>query len=94
MSENTHPKPQKNVVLYTTRFCPYCMKAKRLLDHKGVTYTNIDAVKESALFKEIMNQTGWDTVPQIFIGDQFIGGCDDIHRLEEEGKLDQMLWEV
>lgn len=94
MSDHINTKTQKKVVLYTTRICPYCRKAIHLLERKGVTYTNIDVNVEKALFQQIKAQTGWDTVPQIFIGDQFVGGCDDIHLLDREGKLDAMIWEA
>lgn len=81
----------KKVTLYTTRYCPYCRKALKLLDHKGVNYTNIDVDTEPEIFVEIKKQTGWSTVPQIFIETEFIGGCDDMHLLDANGKLDQML---
>lgn len=81
----------KKVTLYTTKYCPYCRKALKLLDSKGVTYTNIDVEAEPATFEQIKKQTGWRTVPQIFIENEFIGGCDDMHLLEANGKLDQML---
>jgi len=81
----------KEVTLYTTATCPYCMRALRLLDKKGVAYTNVLVTKEKEAFEKIKQQTGWDTVPQIFIDGAFIGGCDDMLQLEREKKLDGML---
>lgn len=80
------------VVIYTTPTCPYCIRAKSLLDSKGVNYENIDLSKELPQVRtELTERTGSRTVPQIFINDQFVGGCDDIHALDREGKLDQLL---
>lgn len=81
----------KKVDLYTTPYCPYCRRALKLLDDKGVTYTNYDVSNNRPLFEAVMSQTGWDTVPQIFIDDQFIGGCDDLHALDRKGTLDGLL---
>ena len=81
----------KKVTLYTTIFCPYCRRAVKLLDSKGVDYLNINVNKEPALFEEVKKQTGWRTVPQIFIEEEFIGGCDDMYQLDSEGKLDALL---
>lgn len=82
---------EKKVVLYTTAYCPYCHRALKKLDEKKVKYQNIDANKNKEAFKQIMAETGWDTVPQIFIDGEFIGGCDDLHALDANGKLDEML---
>lgn len=80
------------MVIYTTPTCPYCIRAKSLLDSKGVNYENIDLSKELPQVRtELTELTGSRTVPQIFINDQFVGGCDDIHALDREGKLDQLL---
>jgi glutaredoxin 3 len=81
----------KEVTLYTTRFCPYCIRALRMLSKKGIPYKNIDVNKNQELFEEIKRQTGSDTVPQIFIGEEFIGGFDEMNKLDKEGKLDSML---
>lgn len=82
----------KKIVLYTTPYCPYCRRALKKLDEKGVTYENIDVSNDKATFNKIKTQTGWDTVPQIFIDDVFIGGCDDLHALDSAGKLDALLF--
>lgn len=81
----------KPVTIYTTRFCPYCHRAIKKLNEKQVEFTNVDVTNDRELFRKISLKTGWDTVPQIFIGEQFIGGCDDLHALDSEGKLDELL---
>lgn len=81
----------KPVKLYTTEWCPYCHRALKRLDDKGVEYMNINVSKNKDEFEAIKNQTGWDTVPQIFIGDKFIGGCDDLLVLDSKGELDELL---
>lgn len=80
-----------DVVLYTTRWCPFCVRALRLLDSKGVAYTNIDVGAEPARRAEMMARAGRHTVPQIWIGDTHVGGCDELYALERAGKLDPLL---
>lgn len=81
----------KKVVIYTTTVCPYCSRAKALLDRKSIQYEEIN-VQEDALRQEMMERSGGRrSVPQIFIGDVHIGGCDDLHELEHQNKLDSML---
>lgn len=81
-----------NVVLYTTMFCPFCSRAKRLLEAKGVSYTEIDVGMDSAKRKEMMARAdGRYTVPQIFIGDRHVGGSDELVALEQAGELDEWL---
>jgi len=79
------------IELYTTPFCPYCRRALKLLDNKGVNYTNHDVSINRPLFNAIMAQTGWDTVPQIFIDGKFVGGCDDLQALDIKGELNSLL---
>jgi glutaredoxin 3 len=81
----------KGVTLYTTRFCPYCIRARRLLDSKGVVYTDVAVDNDPQLRREMMVRSGRDTVPQIWIGEQHIGGCDDMYLLERQGRLDELL---
>lgn len=81
----------KKVVLYTKGYCPYCRKAVALLTEKGVDFTNYDVTNDDETFSVVKTQTGWDTVPQIFIDDEFIGGCDDLHLLDQKGELDKKL---
>jgi len=79
------------VTLYTTKFCPYCIRALRMLSKKGVPYKNIDVNKNQELYKKIKKETGSNTVPQIFIGEKFIGGYDEMNQLDKEEKLDSIL---
>ncbi|KFE35090.1 glutaredoxin 3 [Thioclava atlantica] len=82
----------KRVEIYTTRTCPFCIAAKRLLDQKGIAYEETDVGANPSLRAEMMQRAnGRRTVPQIFIGGEGVGGCDELHALEHAGKLDQML---
>ncbi|KAF1854008.1 hypothetical protein Lal_00005221 [Lupinus albus] len=81
-----------DVVIYTTPFCPYCMRAKSLLDRKGVTYEEIDLYAQPGRRSEMIERSeGRTTVPQIFIDGKPYGGSDDIHALDRAGKLDPLL---
>lgn len=84
---------QANVEIYTWTTCPFCTRAKALLDSKGVAYKEYDITgDEDARAKMAAERSnGRRTVPQIFINDQWIGGCDDMYMLDAEGKLDKML---
>ena len=80
------------VTLYTTMFCPYCHMAKRLLERKGVEFEEIDVSANPELRRAMTERAGGrHTVPQIFIGDVHVGGCDDLHALERSGRLDDLL---
>ncbi len=79
------------VVLYTTRFCPYCVRARQLLASKGVQYTEIGVDGRPELRREMTTRSGRHTVPQIWIGEQHIGGFDDLALLERQGRLDKLL---
>jgi glutaredoxin 3 len=80
------------VEIYTWRTCPFCIRAKDLLDSKGVDYTeySIDG-DEAARAKMAQRSNGRRSVPQIFIDDSHVGGCDDIHALDAKGQLDLLL---
>lgn len=80
-----------DVTIYTTMICPYCVQAKRLLTHKGIPYKEIDVTTNSALRLEMIQASGRRTVPQIFIGEQSIGGFDELYELDQSGELDDML---
>jgi glutaredoxin 3 len=85
-----HHMPQ--VEIYTTAWCPYCSRAKALLERKGITYEEKDAPHGSANRREAIERSGGrTTVPQIFIDGRPIGGSDDLHALERAGKLDPLL---
>jgi len=79
------------VTIFTTRSCPYCIAAKRLLDRKGVRYDEIAVDGNYALRAEMERRSGRYTVPQIWIGEHHVGGCDDLHALERAGRLDALL---
>lgn len=82
----------KTVEIYTTPICGYCMRAKRLLDQKGVAFTEFDVMGNPEQRAEMVQRSGGGrTVPQIFIDGTPIGGCDELHALERAGKLDSML---
>lgn len=78
--------------IYTSPLCGFCHAAKRLLDSKGVDFNEIDVLQQPDRKAEMMDRAaGRHTVPQIFIGDTHVGGCDDLYDLERAGKLDPML---
>lgn len=79
------------VTIYTTKVCPYCVRAKHLLDRKGVEYQEISAEDEAVRETMIAKSGGQRTVPQIFINNHHVGGCDDLYALDKAGKLDGML---
>ena len=79
------------VVVYSTKFCPYCDRAKSLLQRKGVGYKEIKVDQDMNLMKEMMDKSKRRTVPQIFIGDYHVGGYDDMAALDSAGKLDDLL---
>jgi glutaredoxin 3 len=80
------------VVVYTSPFCGYCHRAKRLLTEKGVQFEEIDVMQNPQRRPEMVERAGGRTsVPQIFIDGKGIGGCDDLYELERAGKLDAML---
>jgi glutaredoxin 3 len=79
------------IVIYTTSYCPYCIRAKYLLDKKTVAYTEINVGKNPALRQEMIQLSGRYTVPQIWIGERHIGGCDDLYALERAGQLNSLL---
>jgi glutaredoxin 3 len=82
----------KPVTVYTTMFCPYCTRALALLEQKGAAVTEIAAGMDAKKKAEMMERSGGRrTFPQIFIGETHVGGCDDLHALEAEGRLDTML---
>lgn len=80
------------VEIYTWSTCPFCVRAKALLDSKGIAYTNYDITGDEAARAKMIERTGGPkSVPQIFINDTHVGGCDDLHALEAAGKLDGMI---
>ena len=80
-----------NIEIYTTKVCPYCVRAKDLLTRKGQEYTEISAEDPEVRMKMVERAGGQRTVPQIFINGEHVGGSDDLYALDREGKLDGML---
>ena len=81
----------QRVTMYATQFCPYCMRAERLLQSKGVAFEKIRVDLEPQRRVEMMERTKRRTVPQIYIGDHHVGGYDDLAALERAGRLDALL---
>jgi glutaredoxin 3 len=81
----------RRIRIYTTPICPYCVRAKALLRKKGANFEEIDVLMDRRARAEMEKKSGRDTVPQIFIGDQHVGGSDDLHALDRVGALDPLL---
>lgn len=92
-SEPDEVAQSQGVVMYTTMFCPYCVQARMLLDSKGIDFEDIGVDGNPELHGEMMEKSGRSTVPQIWIGDQHIGGCEQLYQLERKGELDPLLSE-
>ncbi len=82
---------QPKVVMYATSWCPYCERARQLFAHKQVAFEEIDIESAPEKRAEMMARSGRRTVPQIFIGEHHVGGCDDLHALEAAHELDSLL---
>ena len=83
---------QPAITIYTTRTCPFCIRAKGLLREKNVQYDEIDVGADPSVRAQMTQRAhGRRTVPQIFIGERHVGGCDDLFDLERQGKLDSLL---
>jgi glutaredoxin 3 len=85
------PAGRPEVKMYATGWCPYCARARALLERKGVQWTEIDVEAEPARRAEMIEKSGRRTVPQIFVGSRHVGGSDDLHDLERSGQLDALL---
>ncbi len=82
----------KTVEIYTSPLCGYCHAAKRLLKSKGIKFNEVDVLRNPSKKQEMVKRSqGVTSVPQIFIGKEHIGGCDELHTLERQGALDLML---
>ena len=82
----------RRVKIYTTPICPYCVRAKQLLEKKGAEIEEVDVFADSEARGEMQTKSGGcRTVPQIFIGEKHVGGCDDLYALERAGELDPLL---
>jgi glutaredoxin 3 len=81
------------VIVYRTQFCPYCVRAKSLLESKGVAFTEVDVSDDPGKRKWLLDATRQRTVPQVFINGKPVGGFDDLARLNRSGELDRLLAE-
>ena len=81
---------QSAVTLYTSDWCPYCQQAKGLLTQKNVVFSEIN-VEDGKFREEMIARSNRRTVPQIFIGDRHVGGCDDLFELDRSGQLDRLI---
>ncbi|HEX9872758.1 MAG TPA: glutaredoxin 3 [Deferrimonas sp.] len=81
----------KTVEIYTKSYCPYCNRAMELLRIKEIPYTEYDVTVDPALEQEMRRRSGRETVPEIFVEGQLIGGCSELFDLDEEGELDRLL---
>ncbi|HJT43399.1 MAG TPA: glutaredoxin 3 [Rhizomicrobium sp.] len=82
----------KPVRIYTTPICPYCVRAKSLLKKKGAQVDEVDVFMDAGAREEMEAKTGGArSVPQIFVGETYVGGCDELYALEKEGRLDPLL---
>ncbi len=84
-------KTQQPITVYTTDWCPYCVRAKMLLKKKGWDFQEINVEGDAEKRAWLVQATGRRTVPQIFIGDQPVGGFDDIHALDRRGELERLV---
>jgi glutaredoxin 3 len=91
MAAVVRPDTNAPIVVYATLLCPFCHRAKALLRKKGVNFTEIDVGMDVEKRAEMTKRAGRHTVPQIFVGDKHVGGCDDLYELEDSGKLDSLL---
>jgi glutaredoxin 3 len=80
-----------SIVMYVTGWCPYCQRARGLLAKKGLEFTEINVEEDGKLREEMIARSGKRTVPQIFIGDKPVGGCDDLFALDGSGELDRLI---
>lgn len=82
------------VIIYSTKTCPYCQQAKELLDSKHLRYTDYPVDEEPHLRDIMVEKSGRKTVPQIFIAGEHVGGCSDLFALEHSGELDRLLTQI
>lgn len=82
---------QPAVTLYVSGWCPYCERAKGLLTQKNIVFSEINVEDEPKLREEMIARSNRRTVPQIFIGDKHVGGCDDLFELDHSGELDRLI---
>ncbi len=83
--------PMKSIKVYSKSYCPFCQRAIKLLEEKKLPFEIIDITEDEEKMMTLSAETNCDTVPQIFIGDGFIGGCDELMALEKKGELEKLL---
>ncbi len=79
------------VTIYTTRFCGFCWRAKQLLSNKKIAFNEVRVDGDRAMRAELLQRTGSHTVPQIWVGEAYVGGCDELYALERKGELDLLV---
>ncbi|NMO16590.1 glutaredoxin 3 [Pyxidicoccus fallax] len=79
------------VTMYTKTYCPYSKRARELMRSKGVAFEDIDVTEDEGRFAEMVERSGGETVPQVFIGGRLVGGADDLNALDARGELDVLL---
>ena len=79
------------ITVYSASWCPYCQRAKALLREKGLSFTEFDVDEDPSWRAEMVARSGRRTVPQIFIGDRHVGGCDDLIASDRSGELDRLV---
>jgi glutaredoxin 3 len=82
---------QPAITLYVAAWCPYCQRAKQLLSQRGLAFSEIDVDGDAEFRAQMIERTGRRTVPQVFIGERHVGGCDDLVALEGSGELDRLI---
>ncbi len=82
---------QPAIRLYSSQFCPFCFRAKAILQQKGADFTELNVDGNPALRQQMIQESGRHTVPQIWIGQKHVGGCDDLMALDRAGELDRLL---
>jgi glutaredoxin 3 len=85
---------QPRITMYTTGWCPYCQRARGLMAKKGLTFEEINVEEDAKLREQMLARSGRRTVPQIFIGDKHVGGCDELFALDSSGELDRLIREA
>lgn len=86
-----NPPTSPRVLMYATSWCPYCARARALLQSKSVAFEEIDLDEHPEARAEMNRRSGRTSVPQIFVGETHVGGCDDLHSLDASGRLDALL---
>jgi glutaredoxin 3 len=82
---------QPNIVIYVTGWCPYCQRARALLGQKSLAFNEVNVDESADLREQMISRSGRRSVPQIFIGDKHIGGCDELFALDASGELDRLI---